>query len=186
MRGITGALILLCNSPLLWAAQAPPGPEFFNKLEHVIEESSSFVDRFEAEAWLMDMSYRLSSRLQDADERLYILKTVHREAKRVNLPPDLILSVIQIESNFDYYALSHAGARGLMQVMPFWKNEIGKPDDNLFDIETNLRYGCTILRTYIDMENGRIGPALARYNGSVGKTRYPDLVEKAHRRKWYP
>jgi soluble lytic murein transglycosylase-like protein len=101
------------------------------------------------------------------------------------LPPELVLAVIDVESNFDRYAVSVAGALGLMQVMPFWTAEIGRPNDNLIQIETNVRYGCTILKYYLDMENGNYGPALARYNGSRGQRKYPNKVLDKLRLKWF-
>ena len=148
-------------------------------------ESESFVDRFDAEVWLTDMSSRLASVIDDPAERVTILRYVHHEAVRSELDPELILSVIQVESNFDRFAISQAGARGLMQVMPFWLDEIGKANDNLFHIKTNLRFGCTILRHYLDIERGQIDKALARYNGSVGKTWYPARVFRALRERWH-
>ncbi len=148
-------------------------------------EAPSFNDRFDAEVWLTDMSNRLSTKVKDPEERLKILKTAHTWARRKNLEPELVLAVIDIESNFDRFALSHAGARGLMQVMPFWREEIGEPEADLFDIETNLRYGCTILRYYLDRENNNVRPALARYNGSTGKRWYPDLVLGRLSKRWY-
>ena len=110
---------------------------------------------------------------------------MHQEAKRANLEPELVLAVIDVESNFDRFAISVAGARGLMQVMPFWLDEIGRPDDNLFHVQTNLRMGCTILRYYLDREDGSLTRGLARYNGSVGKVWYPRRVLKKLNSKWY-
>ena len=150
-----------------------------------ISASDSFADRFDAEVWLTDMSNRLKRKIKDPEERLMILKTAHYEAKRAELPPELVLAVIDVESNFDRFAISHAGARGLMQVMPFWLDEIGRPGDDLFDIHTNLRFGCTILKLYLDRERGDKTKALARYNGSVGKVWYPQLVYKALSKRWY-
>ncbi len=171
------------------AAEAQTEPEVDQALrERLIaaaSEAPSFDDRFHAEVWLTDMSSRLAAKVPDHEERLAILKTAHQEASRVDLPPELVLAVIDIESNFDRFALSYAGARGLMQVMPFWLKEIGRPEDNLFEIATNLRYGCTILRYYYDMEGGRLFPALARYNGSRGKRWYPDLVMGRLSSKWF-
>lgn len=148
-------------------------------LQQTITDSSSFKDRFDAEVWLVDMSARLKPFIKDPKQRLELLKSIHREASKANLKPDLVLALIQIESRFDRYAVSSAGAQGLMQVMPFWKNEIGRPKDNLTDINTNLRYGCRILQFYLDKEEGRLAPALARYNGSYGKTWYPEKVMTA-------
>ncbi|MGD8617333.1 MAG: lytic transglycosylase domain-containing protein [Gammaproteobacteria bacterium] len=154
-------------------------------LIQAVVSSDSFADRFDAEVWLTDMSRRLDARVPDPKERLLILKTAHYEATRADLPPELVLAVIDVESNFDRFAISYAGARGLMQVMPFWLDEIGRPEDDLFDIRTNLRMGCTILRHYLERENGDRVRALARYNGSVGKTWYPQRVFKALARRWY-
>src|SRR5690606_5057031 len=126
--------------------------------------------RFDAEVWLLDMSTRLAPFLPDPAERLALLRLVHAEARRAGLKPDLVLALIEVESRFDRFAISRAGAQGLMQVMPFWKNEIGRPNDNLTDLLTNLRYGCQILKFYMDKENGNWMHALARYNGSYGQS----------------
>jgi len=131
------------------------------------------------------MSQRLSRFVKDPRERITLLKSIHYEAKRVNLEPELVLAVIEVESHFDRFAISVAGARGLMQVMPFWLDEINLSDKNLFKIRTNLRMGCTILRYYLDRENGNLGPALARYNGSFGKTVYPEKVIRALNTHWF-
>jgi len=154
-------------------------------LKEAIEDSSGFVDRFDAEVWLLDMSTRLKKTLPDDKERLEILKHVHQEATRASLEPELVLSVIQVESNFDRFAISRVGARGLMQIMPFWLKEIGHPDDNLFEIQTNLRFGCTILKYYLDIEKGNLTRALGRYNGSLGKYKYPRKVYRALDRRWF-
>ena len=131
------------------------------------------------------MSSRLERQVRDPQERIEILKRVHYEATRVELPPELILAVIDVESNFDRYAISVAGARGLMQIMPFWLDEIGRPDDNLMHIDTNLRFGSTILKYYMDMEKGDLIRALGRYNGSLGRRKYPNKVLDKLRLKWF-
>lgn len=154
-------------------------------LKSAIDKSDSFADRFDAEVWLLDMSTRLAPFMPNPEERLDLLRSIHREAKRAQLKPDLVLALIQIESRFDRYAVSRAGAQGLMQVMPFWKNEIGHPEDNLTDINTNLRYGCQILKFYMQKESGSWMNALARYNGSYGKLWYPARVMDAWRDRWY-
>ena len=123
-------------------------------LKDTISQADSFNDRFDAEVWLVDMSGRLSRYIEDPKERLHLLKSVHREARKAQLKPDLVLALIEVESNFDSYAVSRVGAQGLMQVMPFWKNEIGRDDDNLTHIDTNLSYGCRILQFYLKKENG--------------------------------
>lgn len=154
-------------------------------LQAAIGQADSFADRFDAEVWLLDMSTRLARFMPDPEERLELLRAVHREAKRVDLKPDLVLALIQIESRFDRYAVSRVGAQGLMQVMPFWKNEIGRPDDNLTELHTNLRYGCQILKFYMQKEKGNWMHALARYNGSYGKVWYPEKVMGAWRDYWF-
>ncbi len=173
----------------LWAstvlAEAPHDPELREALRAAASDTPSFTDRFDAEVWLTDMSRRLQRQVQDPEERIKILKLVHMEASRVELPPELILAVIETESNFDRYAISVAGAIGLMQIMPFWLNEIGRPNDNLLHIETNLRYGCTILRFYLDKENGDLRRALGRYNGSLGVRKYPNKVINKLSKKWF-
>jgi soluble lytic murein transglycosylase-like protein len=131
------------------------------------------------------MSARLARQVRDSDERIALLTRIHYEASRVSLPPELILAVIEVESNFDRYAVSVAGALGLMQVMPFWKDEIGRPDDNLIRVDTNLRYGCTILRFYYDKEKGDLRRALGRYNGSLGQRKYPNKVIDKLSKKWF-
>jgi len=170
-------------SPPSFATQVDT--ELRNVLKQTINQADSFEDRFDAEVWLVDMSGRLQRFIKDDTRRLELLRAIHREATHAKLQPELVLSVIQIESYFDHYALSYVGARGLMQVMPFWKKEIGRPDDNLMDIDTNLRYGCTILSYYLKKEKGDMIRALARYNGSLGKTKYPEKVLLAWERRWY-
>lgn len=131
--------------------------------------------------WLMEMSDRLAKRIPDAKYRIELLKTVHYEATRAGLDPQLVLGIIHVESGFKKYAVSTAGARGLMQVMPFWVNLIGEGEHNLFHLRANIRYGCVILRHYLDIEKGDLYRALGRYNGSLGKPEYPNLVLAAWR-----
>ncbi len=133
-------------------------------------------------AWLADMSRRLAPRIPDERDRLDLLLTVHYEATRAGLDPQLVLGVIHHESGFKKYAISPAGARGYMQVMPFWVGLIGSPDHNLFQLRTNLRYGCVILRHYLDREGGDLYRALGRYNGSLGRPEYPNAVVAAMQR----
>ncbi len=183
---------LACCIPLLLttgmaqaATQERPDEALRSVLEKAIGESDSFTDRFEAEVWLMDMSTRLKSRMPDDAKRLDLLKNIHYEATKADLPPEMVLAVIHVESNFDPWAISHAGAQGLMQVMPFWLKEIPQAGDNLFDIRTNLRFGCTILKHYLKREKGDYQRALARYNGSLGKVWYPNLVFAALNKRWF-
>jgi soluble lytic murein transglycosylase-like protein len=175
----------LLTSTALAATRERPDEALREALTRAIESSDSFEDRFDAEVWLTDMSRRLNSRVKDPEERLTILKTVHYEARRANLEPELVLAVINVESNYDRFAISSAGARGLMQIMPFWLDEIGRPEDNLFHITTNIRFGCTILNHYLKREKGNMYRALARYNGSVGKYWYPKRVFNALSARWY-
>ena len=181
---VCGALLLLAV-PAAAAAQQVPDPELREILREAATDADSFEDRFDAEVWLTDMSARLQHQVGDPDERIRILTRVHYEAARAELPPELILAVIEVESNFDPYAISVAGALGLMQVMPFWRDEIGRPDDNLIRLDTNLRYGCTILKFYLDKEKGDLRRALGRYNGSLGKRKYPNKVIDKLSKKWY-
>jgi soluble lytic murein transglycosylase-like protein len=184
-RTLIAGAMTFCVAGVQAATLERPDDELRHILIQAIDSSDSFADRFDAEVWLTDMSRRLDRKVPDPQERLLILKTAHYEATRAELPPELVLAVIDVESNFDRFAISYAGARGLMQVMPFWLDEIGRPDDDLFDIRTNLRMGCTILRHYLDRERGNRTRALARYNGSVGKTWYPQRVFKALGKRWY-
>lgn len=167
------------------ASRSPTDPELRRLLITAVNASDSFGDRFDAEVWLSDMSQRLHQRIRNTPKRLELLRLIHYEATRAELPPELVLAVIEVESNFDRWAISHAGAQGLMQVMPFWLKEIGRPGDNLLQPATNLRVGCTILKYYLDRENGKLRPALARYNGSHGKRQYPDRVFQALSTRWY-
>ena len=144
----------------------------------------AFTDSEAAVDWLTDMSQRLQSKMTDFDARVEFLRTVHFEAIRARVDPQLVLAVIQVESNFRKYAVSRSGARGYMQVMPFWVGLIGRPGDNLFSLRNNLRYGCVILRYYLDAEKGNVPRALSRYNGSLGKPDYPNLVIAAWRSTW--
>ncbi len=162
-----------------------PEPELRALLEAAIAEADSFEHRFDAEVWLTDMSGRLKNFIKDDVERLEFLRTLHREAKRARIPPELALAVIEVESYFQRFALSTAGAQGYMQIMPFWLDEIATPHDNLFNTQTNLRMGCTILRFYLDKEKGNLFGALGRYNGSYGKPKYPNKVMRALDRRWH-
>ncbi len=146
---------------------------------------AGFRDRFTAEVWLLDMSQRLQRWIEDDEQRLELLRLTHREASRAGLPAELVLAVIEVESAFDRWAISRVGAQGLMQVMPFWLKEIGRPGDNLHDPATNLRLGCTILRYYLDREKGDLRRALGRYNGSLRSPVYPEKVFAALGQRWF-
>ncbi|GGE41944.1 transglycosylase [Halopseudomonas oceani] len=180
-------LLLLVISAASHATTASPpvDPELRAELMRTIASADSFHDRFDAEVWLLDMSTRMAPFIPDEQARLRLLRLAHQAATRAKLKPDLVIAVMHAESLFDPYALSSVGAQGVMQIMPFWKNEIGRPDDNLIDLATNLQYGCTILKFYLDKENGNLRRALARYNGSLGSNRYPDRVLDYWYSYWY-
>lgn len=166
-------------------ASEPPDSGLKALLRQAASQADSFPDRFDAEVWLADMSKRLEKKVPYPEFRVQLLKNVHYEAARAGLKPEVVLSVIEVESNFNPYAISNVGARGLMQVMPFWLKEIGRPGDSLFRVQTNLRYGCTILKYYLEKERGNLTHALARYNGSRGSRVYPRKVYHALDRRWF-
>ncbi len=143
-----------------------------------------FATEVEGWAWLADMSSRLAPKMPDWPTRRDFLITVQYEATRAGLDPQLVLGLIQHESNFRKYAISSSGARGFMQVMPFWVRQIGDEGHDLFTLRTNLRYGCTILRYYLDIEQGDLYRALGRYNGSLGRPEYPNAVMETMKRSW--
>ena len=176
------SFILIAFNPI---SAEPIDPKLRQRLITAINQSNSFDDRFHAEVWLLDMSTRLRIRVKDSTTRLKLLRSIHREASIAKIPPELVIALIDIESRFNNFAISRSGAQGLMQVMPFWLKEIGHDEDNLMDIDTNLRMGCTILKYYLDMEKGNIRRALARYNGSLGSWKYPDKVISTLNRHWY-
>ncbi len=157
-------------------------------LQHTVSDlaapKSAFATQYEKDAWLNEMSRRLQKRIPDAEDRVDFLNTVHYEATRAGLDPQLVLGLIEVESGFKKYAVSRVGARGYMQVMPFWVKQIGTADHNLFHLRINLRYGCTILRHYLDIEKGNLYRALGRYNGSLGRPEYPNLVRAAWHNHW--
>ena len=181
------ALLLCLLLPALASASQTPkhlDPELKQRLLSAMDTKNGFKDRFDADVWLTDMGARLKRYMPDDQTRLQLLLDIHREASIAKLNPQLVLAVIHVESGFDRFALSWVGAQGYMQIMPFWKNELGRSDDNLMHTETNLRYGCTILKYYIDMEKGNLQRGLARYNGSLGRTKYPEKVFRFWDRYW--
>lgn len=186
----------LCMAGMLFASSAFAGAQVYTPLSAsvraVLQRSVSdqaapklaFATQHEADSWLNEMSRRLEKRLPDKEYRLDFLRTVHYEATRAGLDPELVLGLIEVESGFRKYAVSSVGARGYMQVMPFWVKEIGTGEHNLFHLRINLRYGCTILRHYLDIENGDLYRALGRYNGSLGRPEYPNMVRAAWHGHW--
>lgn len=161
-------------------------PELTQFLKRTIQSSDSFNDQYDAEVWIVRQSTPLKRYIKDPKKRIKLLKKIHFYARKANLNPDVVLALIQIESAFNHFAISRVGAQGLMQVMPFWKKEIGRTSDNLTDIETNLSYGTRILQYYLKREKNRGGlaMALARYHGSYPKTYYSEKVMGAWKRKW--
>ncbi len=158
--------------------------ELKTRLMETVAQADSFTDRFDAEVWLLQKATVMEKFIKDPNERLEMLKEIHSAAVRVGIPPEFVLAIIEVESHFDPYAVSSAGAQGLMQVMPFWKKEIGREQDNLVDPRTNLRYGCTILKYYLDKADNHWAEALARYNGSYGQLWYPERVMDAWQNHW--
>ena len=185
-RPFISLLILIpLASPLLSIdADERRDPLLRERLAVAMAHEHEEMDRFDARVWLHISDQRLSRYLDSPQQRLNLLHLVYQEAARHGLDPDLVLAVIQVESGFDRFAVSSAGAQGLMQIMPFWRLEIGRPQDNLATVETNIRYGTVILAHYFDVANGDLVDALARYNGSHGSLRYPERVVKAWRTRW--
>ncbi len=185
-------LIVLISAASICQAGNQQEEHLSNSVKALMQKSISdlgapklmFASDTEGQIWLSEMSERLKKRLPDQAYREDFLRSVHYEATRAGLDPQMVLGLIQVESGFKKYAVSSVGARGYMQVMPFWVKSIGATDHNLFHLKLNLRYGCTILRHYLDKENGDLYRALGRYNGSLGKPQYPNLVLGAWRKNW--
>ncbi|HSG23645.1 MAG TPA: lytic transglycosylase domain-containing protein [Azonexus sp.] len=190
MRRLIAAISLLGASAAFAGAQQyePLSASVRGALHKAVSDSrpavSSFRNSIDAVDWLGEMSRRLEKRIPNREYRIDLLRSVHYEATRAGLDPQLVLGLMQVESGFRKYAVSSAGARGYMQVMPFWVRLIGRPEDSLFDLRTSLRYGCTILRHYLDIEKGDLFRALGRYNGSLGKPEYPNMVRAAWQNQW--
>jgi len=175
--GAVACLFLLCVS--VASADQQKDPELRSVVQHAIAQAECFTDRYESAVWYTMMEPRLRKTVKDKDERLELLKQVFCETRRegeVRLPPGLVMAVISVESRFDRWAVSSAGAVGLMQVMPFWPEQLGMKRYELTRIAPNIRMGCAILRFYLQKEKNSVTRALARYNGSVGRRGYSDLV----------
>ncbi len=188
--GAAHGVALLCPAAAVAGAQAYEelAASVRDRLSAAIADKSApeltFRDREDGHKWIMEMSRRLEKRIADRKERIELLRTVHFEAQRAGLDPQLVLGVIEVESGFRKYAVSKAGARGYLQVMPFWVKLIGGRGQNLFHLRINLRYGCVILRYYLDLEKGDYFRAFGRYNGSLGKPDYPRAVLAAWKVRW--
>lgn len=175
-------VLVTTSTPALAAPEVDP--LLCERLASAMAEEHKELDRYDAAVWLQVSDQRLTRFIKSAPERMRLLRLVYREATLNLLDPDLVLALMQIESAFDRYAISRVGAQGLMQVMPFWRFEIGRPQDNLTHMETNIRYGTVILAHYLEVAKSDLVEALARYNGSYGRTKYPEKVIKAWRTRW--
>ena len=189
MRRLLAALALLPAAALAGEQKYEPLADSMRvRLSALVSDRAPATMHFrspeDGNRWLETMERRLESRIPDRRQRLELLRTVHYEATRARLDPQLVLGVMEVESAFRKYAVSRAGARGFMQVMPFWVKLIGQPKHNLFHMRTNIAYGCAILRHYVDMEDGDYFRALGRYNGSLGQPQYPRAVLVAWKIRW--
>lgn len=162
----------------------PPSPELIALVQKAAADNSSFKDKYDAQVWLMTMSNRLAPTVPDVNTRMAVLELIHEEATRAQLSPELVLAIISVESDFNRFAVSEAGAQGLMQIMPFWLKLSGQPGGNLFHENTNLRLGCTILKYYLKRSHGDIREALQRYNGATVGIDYSDRVLRALSTRW--
>jgi len=170
------------SSPAVHSANAQP--HFKRNMADIAVTRTAFRNPLDEAAWLKEMSRRLTKYMADEHERLDFLKTLHWEASRAGVDPQLMLGLIQVESGFRKFAVSPEGALGYTQVTPYWVKAIGSPDHNLFNLRTNLRYGALILRHYIDIEQGDLYRALGRYDGSLGNPEFPSLVVGSWKRDW--
>jgi soluble lytic murein transglycosylase-like protein len=190
MRGLIASCLLAVSFQGFAGNQVyePLADSVRQRLSHMVSDRAPaklyFASAQEGQRWIDEMDKRLAPRIPERQQRLELLRTVHYEALRARLDPQLVLGLIEVESGFRKYAVSRAGARGYMQVMPFWVSLIGQPGHNLFHLRTNLAYGCAILRHYLDMERGDYFRALGRYSGTLGKPEYPNLVLGAWKGRW--
>ncbi|MFK7915198.1 MAG: lytic transglycosylase domain-containing protein [Pseudomonadales bacterium] len=177
-------IVLLGYSTTVTAKPRDIDPSLLDALVERMAQPYEDTDRFDAEVWLLVSEQRLKRWVKTENERLQLLQLVYLEANHHGLDPDLVLAVMHIESHFNRFAISRVGAQGLMQVMPFWRVEIGRPQDNLTDTATNIRYGTAILAHYMEVAKNDLVDALGRYNGSRGRLKYPEKVVGAWRRYW--
>jgi soluble lytic murein transglycosylase-like protein len=177
-------LTFLCATSNVAQADRQQDPELGKLLQQAIAADKCFEDKYDQQVWQAAMEPKLKRIVADKAERTEILYQVHCESKRLNLPPGLVMAVIDVESRFDRWAVSYAGAVGLMQIMPFWPRQLGMTNEQLVRIPQNIRMGCTILKFYLDREKGDYARALARYNGSVGRRDYSDLVLSRLANRW--
>lgn len=182
VRALITLLALLCSSAAL--ADRQLDPELKAVVAAAIRAGQCFTKKYDAEVWYKLMEPRLRRYVKDHSERVEILRHTYCESQRVELPAELVLAVMDVESSFNSWAVSSAGAQGLMQVMPFWPEQLGMKRHQLMQIQPNIRMGCAILKYYYDREKRDVRKALARYNGSVGRREYPDLVIGRWTSKW--
>ena len=175
----TSSTLMICNV----SKANEHDPALIQALQQATQNITEQTTDLNSLVWLATMSKQITKRIPNPFYRVRLLEAVYQEAQIAGLDPQLVLAVIDIESNFNRFAVSHAGAQGLMQVMPFWKDVHGKPNDDLFNPLVNLRYGCTILRHYMDMFDTQ-KEALAAYNGSRGRDLYPNKVHRRLARDW--
>jgi soluble lytic murein transglycosylase-like protein len=184
---------LLAAAALAWPVASLAGAQQYEVLSASVratlanavnDRASVDMKDLDTRAWVRAMTHRVIGHFPDEEAAREFLALVRYEAMRAGLDPHLVLALIDVESKFRKYAVSRSGARGLMQVMPFWVKQLGGPADNLFQERINLRYGCTILRHYLDTEHGNMANALGRYNGSLGQPDYPNRVLRAWKERW--
>jgi soluble lytic murein transglycosylase-like protein len=176
---------VLCLGAATARADRQEDPELGRLLKQALDAEQCFEDKFAEQVWRAAMEPKLMKLVPDTHERSEILRHVYCESQRLGLPPGLVMAVIDVESRFDRWAVSSAGAVGLMQVMPFWPRQLGMTNQELVRIPQNIRMGCTILKFYLDREKGDYTRALARYNGSVGRRTYSDLVLNRLATRWH-
>jgi len=187
--------LALCAAALLPARPAPAQPaanaqqelELRDVVKDAINAADCFTDKFDSAVYYKLMEPKLRRYVKLYDDRVDILKTIYCETHRSgarHLPPGLVLAVLDVESHFNRWAVSNAGAIGLMQVMPYWPEQLGMTRRQLLDVDANIRMGCAILRHYLDTEHDDVRRALARYNGSIGHREYPDLVIVRWTSRW--
>ncbi len=181
LRTVLSLVVLACPAAL---ADRQLDPELKAVVSAAIKSGECFTDKYDAEVWYKLMEPRLRRYVKDHTERVDILKHTYCESRRVELPAELVLAVMDVESSFNTWAVSSAGAQGLMQVMPFWPEQLGMKRYQLMQVQPNIRMGCAILKYYYDREKRDVRKALARYNGSVGRREYPDLVISRWTSRW--
>lgn len=181
---VCALLLLTMRAPVFADEKVTVSSDIVTALKNATDDIENLDRQIETMTWLQQMSRNIEKRVPDHDYRFKLLRTVLDEALRANIDPQLALAVMAIESNFNEKATSNVGAQGLMQVMPFWKDEIGNSWDDLYDMQTNIRYGCEILQIYLQRYSPSVSRALAGYNGSLGRNKYPNKVLSRLKKYW--